>query len=53
MIYKGLPYATESIESKSIQIAIFVGQRFIVTRHYEKSQEIKVFGQELQRCACS
>ena len=49
IIHKGLPADVESLESKSIQIAIFVGQRFIITRHSEKSSEVESFTQELQK----
>ena len=51
IILKGLPAGLESIESKSIQIAIFIGQRFMVTRHSEKSSEIEALTQELQKSA--
>lgn len=48
IILKGLPAGIENIESKSIQIAIFIGERFMVTRHSAKSTEIEDLTQEMQ-----
>ena len=49
IILKGLPAELENIESKSIQIAIFIAERFMVTRHSEKSTEIEALKQELEK----
>ncbi len=49
IILTGLPAGLENLESKSIQIAIFIGERFMITRHSEKSTEIEELTQELQK----
>ena len=47
IIYKGLSAASESIDCSTIQIALFVSDRFLVTRHSEESLSINRLRSEL------
>ena len=49
LIYKGLSAEAETIDCKTIQIAIFVGQRFLVTRHSGVSYSIATLRKELEK----
>ncbi len=40
LLLKGLDAATDSVEFRTIQIALFVGERFLVSRHQELSLSI-------------
>ncbi len=49
LIYKGLSAEAQSIDCKTIQIAIFVGERFLVTRHSGVSYSIAALRKELEK----
>lgn len=48
LIYKGLSADSDSIDCRTIQIAAFVGERFLVTRHSDASPSIERLRQELE-----
>ena len=47
VIYKGLAAGSDNIDCGTIQIALFVGERFLVTRHSGPSPSIERLRQEL------
>lgn len=47
LIFKGLSADSDSIDCSTIQIALFVGERFLVTRHSGESYSINQLRQEL------
>jgi magnesium transporter len=48
LIFKGLSADSESIDCSTIQIALFVGERFLVTRHSGESYSINRLRQEVE-----
>ena len=51
IIYKGLAAGTTNIDCRMIQIAIFVGERFLVTRHSDISPSIARLQEEIEQDA--
>lgn len=47
LIFKGLSAESETIDCKTIQISLFVGEKFLVTRHSGPSRSIKRLGDDL------
>jgi magnesium transporter len=48
IVYKGLAAGVDSIDGGTIQIAAFVGERFLVTRHSGESPSIERLSRELE-----
>jgi magnesium transporter len=48
ILLKGLGTLTDAFEFRTIQLALFVGERFLVTRHSESSVSIETLRQEVQ-----
>lgn len=48
LIYKGLAAGSESIDCSTIQIALFVSERFLVSRHSGESPSIERLRKELE-----
>ena len=49
ILLKGLGTKSDEFEFKTIQLAFFLGQRFLVTRHSEHSRSIDMLRQEVER----
>lgn len=47
LLFKGLSADSESIDCRTIQIAMFVGPRFLVTRHSDESPSIRRLSEEI------
>lgn len=49
LLFKGLAADSDSIDCTTIQLAIFVGERFLVTRHSDQSPSIERLAYDLER----